>query len=272
MATLALTVLALPAEDFKVTRAIAYKKPGGEKQLLDAYVPNGKKPLPTVLVVHGGAWTTGDKNQLRDYATSLAKRGYAAFAINYRLAPQHKHPAQIEDCRDAVRWLRTEGVKKYRVDASRIGAIGYSAGGHLVSMLAVTGLNKKDDPKGIGTRINVACAGGAPVEFRSFPGRANFLGFWLGGPRDEFPKVYHDASPMAHITKDDAPILFYHGGLDLLVNQTDVRNMSAALKKSGIDSVYHHVRGAEHLGAAVDEKALTAAYDFIDKHLKVKKQ
>ena len=272
MATLALTVLALPAADFKVTRAIAYKKPGGEKQLLDAYVPYGKKPLPTVLVVHGGAWTTGDKNQLRDYATSLAKRGYAAFAINYRLAPQHKHPAQIEDCRDAVRWLRTEGVKKYRVDASRIGAIGYSAGGHLVSMLAVTGLNKKDDPKGIGTRINVACAGGAPVEFRSFPGRANFLGFWLGGPRDEFPKVYNDASPMAHITKDDAPILFYHGGLDLLVNQTDVRNMSAALKKAGIDSVYHHIRGAEHLGAAMNQKALAAAYNFFDKHLKGKEQ
>ena len=100
------------------------------------------------------------------YARSLAKRGYVCFAINYRLAPKHKSPAQTEDCRDAVRWIRQNG-EKYKADPERIGAMGYSAGGHLVSMLAVTGLSKEEDPKSIGTKIVAAVAGGAQTDFRT---------------------------------------------------------------------------------------------------------
>ena len=91
---------------FDRTKDIVYKEIDGKKLKLNAYVPKGDGPFPSVLVVHGGAWRSGSRTQLTMYAKSLARRGYSCFAINYRLAPKHKSPAQIEDCRDAVRWIR----------------------------------------------------------------------------------------------------------------------------------------------------------------------
>ena len=145
------------AKEYKYerTKNIVYKEIDDETLKLDAYIPEGDGPFPAILVVHGGAWRLGSKGQLAMYARSLAKRGFVCFAINYRLAPKHKSPAQTEDCRDAVRWVRQNG-HKYKADPKRIGAMGYSAGGHLVSMLATTGLSKADDPKGVGTKIVAA--------------------------------------------------------------------------------------------------------------------
>ena len=125
------------AREYRVdrTRDIVYKEIDGKKLKLNVFVPKGDGPFPAVLVVHGGAWRAGSRTQLTMYAKSLARRGFSCFAINYRLAPKHKSPAQIEDCRDAVRWIRRNAAD-YRTDPGRIGAIGYSAGGHLVSLLA----------------------------------------------------------------------------------------------------------------------------------------
>ena len=116
------------------------------------------------------------------YAKSLARRGFSCFAIDYRLAPKHKSPAQIEDCRDAVRWIR-QHASRYKTDPGRIGAIGYSAGGHLVSLLATTGLSKEEDPKGVGTKITAAVAGGTPTDFRFTHENSKMLSYWLGGSR-----------------------------------------------------------------------------------------
>ena len=91
---------------FDRTRDIIYKEVDGKKLRLNTFVPKGDGPYPAVLVVHGGAWRAGSRNQLTMYAKSLARRGFACFSIDYRLAPRHKSPAQIEDCRDAVRWIR----------------------------------------------------------------------------------------------------------------------------------------------------------------------
>ena len=174
---------------FDRTRDIVYKEVDGKKLRLTTFVPRGDGPFPAVLVVHGGAWRAGSRNQLTMYAKSLARRGFACFSIDYRLAPRHKSPAQIEDCRDAVRWIR-QHAGEYRVDPGRIGAIGYSAGGHLVSLLATTGLSKADDPKGVGTKITAAVAGGAPTDFRPTRENSRALTYWLGGRRRDKPTVY----------------------------------------------------------------------------------
>ena len=168
--------------NYERTKNIVYKEIDGESLKLDVYIPEGEGPFPAVVVVHGGAWRFGSKGQLAMYARDLAKRGYVSFAINYRLAPQHKSPAQTEDCRDAVRWVRQNG-HKYKADPKRIGAMGYSAGGHLVSMLATTGLSKADDPKGVGTKIVAAVAGGSPTDFRTVRENSRSLAYWFGGKR-----------------------------------------------------------------------------------------
>ncbi len=255
------------APRYQATHNLTYADRNGTKMLVDAYVPEGQGPFAAVLVVHGGAWLSGDKNQLRGYATGLAESGIAAFAINYRLAPKHKHPAQIEDCRDAIRWLRVES-KKYKVDPDRIGAVGYSAGGHLVSLLATTGLDAANDPKKIGTRIRAAVAGGAPVDFRDVPENLGLFNYWLGDTRAKLPKIYQDASPAAHVTADDAPIFFYHGTKDWLVPDKPARALSQALEAKGIATGFHVVKNADHIAAAINVEALQDGIIFFKKHLR----
>ena len=259
---------------FDRTKDIVYKEIDGKKLKLDAYVPKGDGPFPGVLVVHGGAWRTGSRTQLTMYAKSLARRGFSCFAIDYRLAPKHKSPAQIEDCRDAVRWIRQHAAK-HKTDPERIGAIGYSAGGHLVSLLATTGLSREDDPKGVGTKIIAAVAGGAPTDFRFTRENSKALAYWLGGSRGEKPKVYHEASPAAYADKNDAPIFFYNGSVDMLVPVKIHRTIGyagpsalhAALKKAGVETDLHIIKGAGHLPAILNRTALHAGYAFLDRHL-----
>ena len=232
---------------------------------LDAYLPVGSKVRPSVLVIHGGGWRIGSKRQLGRYASSLAERGFNAFAINYRLAPKHKHPAQIEDCRDAVRWIR-QNSGKYGGDPDRIGALGYSAGAHLACLLAVTG--KEQGDKEVGTKIRVAVGGGTPCEFMSFPTKNKTLAYWLGGSRKEVPNAYRDASPTEHLDKGDAPIFFFHGEADYLVGMSGAKKMSEEMKKLGIDSHFHLIKEAGHFRAVFNSKAIGASFDFLEKHLK----
>ena len=232
---------------------------------LDAYLPVSSKVRPSVLVIHGGGWRIGSKRQLGRYASSLAERGFNAFAINYRLAPKHKHPAQIEDCRDAVRWIR-QNSDKYGGDPDRIGALGYSAGAHLACLLAVTG--KEQGDKEVGTKIRVAVGGGTPCEFMSFPSKNKTLAYWLGGSRKEVPNSYRDASPTEHLDKGDAPIFFFHGEADYLVGMSGAKKMSEEMKKLGIDSHFHLIKEAGHFRAVFNSKAIGASFDFLEKHLK----
>ena len=106
---------------FEVQQDIAYGPL--ERQVLDLYLPNddGKGLRPAVVVIHGGGWRSGNKQQLRLLAERFAARGYVATAINYRLAPQWHYPAQLDDCQRAVRWLRKQAAK-WRIDPKRIGA------------------------------------------------------------------------------------------------------------------------------------------------------
>ena len=128
-------------------RGLSYAKRDGVELFADIYMPPGEGPNPGVLMVHGGAWAAGSKWNVLFHANQLAQHGYTVAAIDYRLAPKHKFPAQLEDCRAALDWMRAN-ADKYRIDKSRIGAYGYSAGGHLVSLLAVT--DRKKRPEGAG--------------------------------------------------------------------------------------------------------------------------
>ena len=205
-----------PKDAFEIKENIVYAKVGERELLLDAFVPKNDGLKPAVLVVHGGAWRGGNRKQLRNYARALANKGYCCFAIDYRLAPKHKWPAQIEDCRSAVSWIR-EHAKEYHVNPGKLGAVGYSAGGHLVSLLGTTGEAPSEKNGNIDTRIQAVAAGGAPTDFRWFPDNGRWAEYWMGGDLDSVPEKFKAASSAAFVDKSDSPMFFFNGTKDELV-------------------------------------------------------
>ena len=121
----------------KAERDLEYVKDGHERQKLDLYLPaKAEGPLPLVVWVHGGAWLGGNKDN--PPGLFLLPRGYALASVNYRLSQHARFPAQIEDCKAAIRWLRANAAA-YRLNLDKIGVWGASAGGHLVALLGTTG-------------------------------------------------------------------------------------------------------------------------------------
>lgn len=226
------------------------------------------KSRPAILVIHGGSWKSGDRKQLGLYAASLARRGYVTYAVEYRLAPKHPWPAQWEDVRDAVLWLKKQAARQ-GIDPNRIGAVGYSAGGHLATMLATKG-HQAVDPEQPNLTAAVRCvaAGGAPCDFSQMPLDNKFLAYWLGATRKEKPEVYVQASPLQLVSASTSPIFFFNGTLDLMVRPNSAKILSEKLVDLGIDSALHLVPGAGHITAALDDQALQIAWTFLDKHLK----
>lgn len=259
----------LPHEtsSFHVTEAIVYSKAGDRELLLDAYVPADESEHPAVLVVHGGAWRSGNRKQLKGYCTALASRGFTCFAIDYRLAPKHKFPAQIDDCRAAVKWIR-KNADRYKATTDVLGAIGYSAGGHLVSLLGTTGEAPSEANGNIDTRLTAVAAGGAPTDFRWFPDNGKWAEFWMGGDLDKVPEKFKAASTVPFVDKDDPPFFFFNGTNDKVVPMVWTKSLFEALKTAGVRAELYEVDGAGHMQAAADEKALTQAYEFLSAELR----
>jgi len=200
----------------------------GERELhLDLFRPKdrGDAPLPAVLVVHGGGWLAGDKTRFRALAQTLALRGYVTAAVEYRLGGEAKFPAAVHDCNAAVRWLRANS-KQYSIDPERIAAVGGSAGGHLVGLVAsapdVRELQGNGGNPDQSSRLQAAIVMAGPMDLttgviaersRQAPEQSN-TNRWLGKAIDEAPELYRLASPLSHFSKSTPPILFQHGELD----------------------------------------------------------
>ena len=251
---------------FDVREKIVYSTVDDRELLLDAFVPRGDGTYPAVLVVHGGAWRSGNRTQLRRYADTLAKRGIVCFAIDYRLAPTHKFPAQIEDCREAVKWIRSHAAE-FKVNQNKLGAIGYSAGGHLVSLLGTTGEAPSENNGHVDTRLQAVAAGGAPTDFRWFPDKGKWAEYWMGGDLDSVPEKFRDASSAAFADSNDPPVFFFNGTADRLVPLIWTRSCYEALKANGVRTEMHIIEGAGHLQAAINSEALEKACDFLKREL-----
>lgn len=258
--------------EVNATYDVVYAERGDEKLLADIYVPEGEGPFPGVLVVHGGAWVMGNRLQLGNVSRKLSRSGYSAVAINYRLAPTNRFPAQIEDCKTAVRWMRTN-ADKYKIDPQRLGGWGYSAGAQLVGLLGTTeasdGLEGPDaTPDSPSTRLQAVVAGGAPCDFRSAPEDSLRLAFWLGGTRREKPEQYRLASPMEFLTRDDPPVFFYHGERDRLVDIAGPEAMMAELEKLDIPTKMFVLPRASHIGTMASGEPINEGIAFLNEHLK----
>jgi acetyl esterase/lipase len=274
--TLAAFAALAGAGEVDVTYGAAYAERDSGPLKADVYVPRGEGPFPGVLVVHGGAWRMGTRYQLAGVARLLAEHGLTAVAISYRLAPQYQFPAQIEDCKEAVRWMRAE-AKKWKIDPERIGGFGYSAGAHLVSLLGTTcpedGLEGVADVAAVpSTRLRAVAAGGAPCDFRPLPGDVDGLAFWLGGTPAEKPEQYRRASPAAFVTPDDPPFFFFHGETDRLVPLLSPTHMCDELRSAGVPAQLYVVPKVGHLACAMNLDAVERAVAFLEQHLKASSQ
>jgi len=237
----------------------------------DVYIPKGEGPFPSVLVVHGGAWMMGTRAQLSGIAQTLANNGMTAVAISYRLAPKHQFPAQIEDCKAAVRWMRSQ-ADELKIAPDHIGAFGYSAGAQLVTLLGTTDAN--DGLEGIenpsqspSTRLQAVAAGGMPCDFRALDPDSRRLAFWLGGTRRELEEQYRLASPRAFVTNDDPPMFFFHGENDHLVPMLSPQAMRDSLQAVGVPAELYVVPKIGHNFAVMDRTALKKSVAFLARTL-----
>lgn len=244
---------------YRSTRDIVYRRVDGEKVLADLFRPANDETRPVVLLIHGGAWSSGDKWHLHDHARELAQEGYVAITINYRLAPLHKITEQIDDCRAALEWIGKH-AEKYKMDSSRVAVWGYSAGAHLACMLATQPAEKSPS-------IVAVVAGGAPCDFENIPEDSQVLSMVMGGSRKAIPKLYHDVSPVNFVNAKCPPTLFFHGSTDLIVPPATSRRMHEALKENGVATEYITIEGKGHLTTFLDALARRKAIEFLDKYL-----
>ncbi len=226
----------------------------------DVYLPRGDGPFPGVLLIHGGGWRMGTRWTMSNYGNAAVRRGYVAVAIDYRLAPEHRFPAPLEDCRAAVRWMKRQ-APQWNMDADRIGAWGYSAGGHLAALLGVCEDQLED---GLGCRVQAVVAGGAPCSFLTLDEDNRMFAYFLGGSRAERPESYRLASPSWFASADDPPVLFVHGATDFLVPKSNAQELFSRLQRCGVRTRFHEVAECGHVGAFLAPSALQASFEFLD--------
>ena len=238
----------------KVDVDVVYSKVAGEELKMDIHSPAAAtSPLPATVVIHGGAWMSGNRKDMSGNANELAKRGIVAATISYRLAPKHKWPGMVDDVQTAVRFLRANAAK-YNIDPTRIGATGASAGGHLALFLGVTDtLDKKaTEYPGFSSKVKAVLNIFGPTDLTDrtdFPAPiAGMLSLQVFGKKlEEATELAKMASPIFLVTKDDAPVFILQGLTDKLVNPHQSRILEAKLKEVGVrcESAYVEDMGHE---------------------------
>lgn len=245
--------------EVEVLREIPYRTVDGRNIVLDIFRPkDAKKPLPGIVMIHGGSWNSGSKEQVEEVAKPLAKTGYVVASINYRLVPRWKWPAQIEDSKAAVRWLR-RNAGQYGVDPAHIGAVGFSAGAQLAALLGTTTDAEylDGDTPDVSSKVQAVIAVSGPFDFYRWKEKdpdSPYLAPYLGGTFREKPDAYRAASPVLHVTKDSPPFLLIDGAQDELVLPENDDLMADALRKHGVAVEVIRVQNAAHVLKPLDGK------------------
>ena len=258
---------------------LEYARVGEKRLFLDLYLPEqAQAPVPLIIWVHGGAWQGGDKAGHIPALAPLTTRGYAVASINYRLSQEAVFPAQIYDCKAAVRWLRAHAAE-HDLNPDHFGAWGASAGGHLVALLGTSG-GVKELEGDLGnlehsSRVQAVCDWFGPTDFlkmRDFPSRIDRRradapeALLVGGLLEERKEECRRANPITHITAKSPPFLIMHGDQDNIVPFNQSELLHAALKQAGVEVTFEPVKGAGHGFNRPDLEEMVVS--FFDKHLK----
>jgi len=246
-----------------------------------AYPGNAAKPMPAIIFIHGGGWISGNDTQapLRD----IAKSGYFAASIEYRLSNVAKWPAQIQDCKLAVRWLRANAAK-YNVDPNRIGVWGSSAGGHLVACLGTMADVKEYEGDGgypgVSSAVQAVVDFFGPTDFTHAnifsPPAIKLTEGLFGVPYEENPGLWKSGSPLFYVKAGDPPMLLVHGDSDGLVPLAQSTVFDEALTRAGVPHQFLVVKNGDHgfkpkPGTTIDpgdSEITKAVFAFFDKYLR----
>jgi acetyl esterase/lipase len=265
-----------PPEKVDFTRDVVYGKGGDEDLKLNISRPKGDaKNLPCLIFIHGGGWAMGDRSAHDNATWHMAQIGYVSATIGYRLAPKHQFPAQVEDVKCAVRYLRAH-ADKHGLDPKRIGVCGFSAGAHLAMLLGT--MDKTDGLEGTGgwaeqsSKAQVVVSYFGPTDLAADnlpqatkPITQQFFGGTVEQKRDEYVK----ASPVTYVNAGDAPLLLIQGTKDPLVPYTQVYRMLDAMTEAGVEGRADIIVGAGHgWGGAEFARTATESLVFVDQYLK----
>lgn len=257
-------------------RGVTYWSEGDEALKLDACPAQGVPAdvgAPAVVIVHGGGFTSGDRSEpgVRALCEAVARSGAAAFAISYRLAPEHVYPDQLDDLARAVGWLRQpEQVQRFSLDPARVGVIGSSAGAILAQQLATRG----DGPLDAGSRVAavVSLSGVSQMGPRSASlGRPSaaatgvVLGYLGCDDVTACPRGV-EASPISAVDPSDPPMLLVNGS-DELVPAEQAEAMGAALESAGVNHEVVVVPGSQHGLALLDQTVRRDVVSFLEENL-----
>jgi len=257
--------------DAAVERSLAYKRVNRLILTLDLYRPEGVAGLlPVIVCLHGEHW--GEDSKERCPAVTLVQYGYAMASIDYRLTRIALFPAQIEDCKAAVRRLRAN-ASMYNLDPDRIGVWGYSSGGHLAALLVTTGgvpeLGGSGENMQYSSQVQAVCDVAGPADLLAManlgPRRTLAIEGLLGGPPENDKAKAMAASPLHYISKDDPPFLIVHGEADRVVPVEQSQRLYEELRKAGVNATLK----TPHVGhQAIQMDSLKDAEVFFDATLK----
>jgi acetyl esterase/lipase len=257
-----------------------------EKQKLDIYIPDDEQLMPCLVWIHGGAWLAGSKEGLPEEVDTLLYYGYVVASINYRLSSDALFPAQIQDCKAAIRFLK-ENCAKYKIDSSRIAVAGSSAGGHLAALVGTSyGIPSLEDTHAISGTASARVQ--AVVDFY---GPTDFLimdelpdeckepmihldprspeSLLLGCNVVDCPEKVTIANPITYITEDDPPFLIIHGTSDCTVTPKSSLLLEQRLRGEGIRVKLYMIPGAGHGGKEfIAPEVKVLVLDFLDTILK----
>ena len=261
-------------------RNVPYATNGGVVLNLDLYFPklDAKKPAPVAVYIHGGGWEHGSKNGggwLEPVANELLQRGYIVASVDYRLAPEYKWPAFINDVKCSIRFLRTN-AKRYNLDPNRIGTWGTSAGGHLVAMLGTADSDAKLEGEHYldqSSRVQAVVDMFGPSDLRAMVRTPQHTERGKRVFGDE--NAVKEASPVIYVSKNTPPFLILHGENDALVPAQQAQILYDKLKETGVPAKLVMVKNGTHglagrdLSPARDE-LLRMIVEFFDEHLQKK--
>lgn len=263
-----------PPRPGKVETDITYCAPDGLPQKLDLYYPpeSNEQPWPVIIYIHGGSWQEGDKKTAlyMPVFMDLQADGFLIAAINYRLAPEYPFPAQIEDARCAVRFLRAH-AETYHLDAGRIGVIGDSAGGHLAALLGLADANPRwnneayaDQPVSVQAVVDMY---GISDLTRIFEINGNQIWTTVFRASQKTDPLLSAASPLTYVGQNAPPFLLIHGSLDHLVPFEQSRWLADALEAAGNSVDLIEVQNADHGFISVGGKPIHPDYAEINEKI-----
>ncbi len=285
-ALLFFTAQYLHAEDsVQADRDIVFCTHDGVELMLDiAYPKQSSGPRPALLFISGSGWghwwgPSFDRHQYSYTIVLAAQRGYVAATVDYRPTcifdggkPGYRYPAQLIDVRSAVRWLRAN-AQKYQIDSRRIGAVGWSSGGHLALMLGLLGaeaIETETDNTTFSSGVQAVASLAGPTDLAlmhdeaTYPGIPDAIEELIGGLPDQMPEKYREASPLYHVSQAAPPILMIQGETDTEVPKNQASLFANKMKKLGSFVTVQYLPSTGHM---INSYARAEIYPFLDQAL-----